>query len=283
VTQSQSDVHSDDTVEFDVMYQEGSKSDPNYWERYFDKGEMGAFMYQAYESPDGYAIRTNPLTGKTEMFVAGTHNPFKKGEHVKGAVEWLQNVSETVGHVADGFKDYLLEPVVDAAETFLIDSPELIPLSNHIIEKYIPDPSVAIEFVDGRDAYANKLQGIADNHDPPVDVVIGHSRGSAIISGFDDNKYQLISLDGATFIGKHSGHNLFNIRTDDAFDKTLSIGHQNTLTLKGKGFHSVVTERKEKRKRSTSVEPQRKEKRKRSKKKTHRRDKLKSKKLKFSR
>lgn len=250
MTQSQSDVYTQDTVEFDTMLAEGSKSDPDYWERYFDKGEMGAFMYQAYESPTGYAIRTNPLTGKTEMFVAGTHNPFKKGEHVKGSVEWLQNVVETTGHVADGFKDYLLEPLVDASEAFLIDSPELIPLSNHIIDKYIPDPSEVVEFVDGRDSYANKLQQIADEHDPPVDVVIGHSRGAAIISAFDDEKYQLISLDGATFIGKHSGHNLFNIRTDDAFDKTLSLGHQNTLTLKGKGFHSVVTERKPKRKRS---------------------------------
>lgn len=243
-----------DTVEFDVMFNEGSKSDPNYWERYFERGQMGDFMKEAYESPDGYAIRTNPLTGKTEMFVAGTHNPFKSGERVKGAVEWVQNVLEGVGHVADFFRDDLLEPVVDAAEAFLADSPELIPLSNYIIDKFIPDPSEIIEFVDGRDAYANKLEGIAANHDPPVDVVIGHSRGSAIISAFDDQKYQLLSLDGATFIGKHSGQNMFNIRTNDLFDKSLSIGHQNTLTLKNKAFHNVEVDkrdRKEKRKRSS--------------------------------
>jgi len=51
---------------------------------------FSVFANKAYSSPDGYAIRRNPKTGKKEMFVRGT--TFKRG-----GVEWLQNLAETPG------------------------------------------------------------------------------------------------------------------------------------------------------------------------------------------
>lgn len=49
-------------------------------------GGFGTFGDQAYDAERGYRIRTNPLTGEKEMFVAGTRN----------AKDWLANLTEGV-------------------------------------------------------------------------------------------------------------------------------------------------------------------------------------------
>jgi len=66
-----------------------------YWDKYLEKSEMGDYLTAAYASEDGYLIRTNPHTGKKEMFIAGTHEAHTH----KGFKEWMSNVAEGTGEI----------------------------------------------------------------------------------------------------------------------------------------------------------------------------------------
>jgi hypothetical protein len=52
------------------------------------KKDFGQFADLAYKSKRGYHLRTNPITGESEMFVAGTRN----------ARDWAANVTDTLKH-----------------------------------------------------------------------------------------------------------------------------------------------------------------------------------------
>lgn len=65
------------------------------WDSFLEDSNMTDFMADSYESGDGYVIRLNPLTGKKEMMIAGTH----PATSVKGAKEWVQNLMEATENV----------------------------------------------------------------------------------------------------------------------------------------------------------------------------------------
>jgi hypothetical protein len=235
----------DNKIEFDLQVAKNINPDSQYWVKYLQDSDYATGLKQAYDNPAGYAIRQNPSTGNWEMIIAGTHNPMKKGERWKGVHEWLQNAVETVGGVGDlAWKAAKLEAKLDLdIEEFL--APETASYAE-TAKKYlddIPQPSDIASAIDGRDAFTTKLEQIAAEHDPPVTVIVGHSRGAAIASGFDGSKYQIIGLDGATFEGHKS--NMINVHSTSLFDKTLGLGHgkSKTVTLKGTEFHNV-TQRK---------------------------------------
>lgn len=73
-----------------ALAQEGKGGDPKYWKDFMHASDMSSFMNAAYDSPDGYSIRVNPLTGMKEMMIAGTHSPTT----VKGMKEWASNIAE---------------------------------------------------------------------------------------------------------------------------------------------------------------------------------------------
>lgn len=50
------------------------------------------FAHFAYKNPEGVAFRTNPDTGKKEMFVAGT----------RSSKDWSSNITEYIGNYRDG-------------------------------------------------------------------------------------------------------------------------------------------------------------------------------------
>lgn len=79
-------------VIFDHNVGNTSKPDQQYWKGFIKDSQLGTFKDQAYANEDGLAIRINPVTGKKELFVAGTRT----------GKEWLQNVVEGAGHAMPG-------------------------------------------------------------------------------------------------------------------------------------------------------------------------------------
>lgn len=75
--------------EFDANYDLGKLGPSEYWNKYFDESRLGDFKDKAYGMPEGYSVRTNPVTGKKELFVAGTRT----------AKQWGQNVTEGLVHL----------------------------------------------------------------------------------------------------------------------------------------------------------------------------------------
>lgn len=63
------------------------KRDNEFIRKNIQTGSFREFADAAYNSPRGYAIRTNPVTGEREMMVAGTRN-------VK---DWFSNILESGG------------------------------------------------------------------------------------------------------------------------------------------------------------------------------------------
>ena len=64
-----------------------------WWDHYLDRSKMDEFLTAAYDNPNGYAIRINPMTGKKEMMIAGT-----RSRNDYGVRDWVQNVAEGVHH-----------------------------------------------------------------------------------------------------------------------------------------------------------------------------------------
>tara|TARA_B110000902_G_C14290385_1_gene580616 strand:+ start:1513 stop:2202 length:690 start_codon:yes stop_codon:yes gene_type:complete len=65
------------------------KKNAKYWSDFMTDSNIGQAVEMSYSSPDGYAIRVNPVTGLREMFIAGTSS----------ASEWVQNLAEGVGKI----------------------------------------------------------------------------------------------------------------------------------------------------------------------------------------
>lgn len=92
------------------------KGDPDYWDNYMSSTAMSSFLNAAYQSPDGYAIRTNPVTGMKEMMIAGTHSPTT----AQGLEEWGSNITEGLEHaVTFGHSDLVAN--VDGRKQFAAD------------------------------------------------------------------------------------------------------------------------------------------------------------------
>lgn len=184
-----------------------------YWTNFFERSSMETFLADAYKNPLGYAIRTNPVTGKKEMMVAGTRS---RGGDMSSR-DWIQNVVEA-GHKVAGHFGELGE--------------KLDVVGNYSVMK--------------RDQGSDRLSVIAEQMD--VDVVYGHSRGAAVMSGMHGS-FDSVGIDGAAFIG-HDKPYTNVVMKYNAFDRLIAFGHKGNLGVTDRGFHNVTT-RKKRRKKNT--------------------------------
>lgn len=220
--------------EFDLNYGLREHSDPKYWSQYFSDAKLNDFKSAAYGDPTGLSTRFNPVNGKHELFIAGTRT----------GREWVQNLIEGAAHTASGFLT-VAEKVVSAAGLI----PELKDISMET-EQAIMLADEGIEFTNysehARDAFSEKIDALIEEEG--IDVVYGHSRGAAILSGLHSDVVK-IGIDGASYIGHH-GDYLNIVESPDwkhgFFDNIISAGHKENLKLKGRKFHNVLEERNKK-------------------------------------
>lgn len=220
--------------QFKNSYQIGAGSEPGFWIDFIDRSNLSMFKSQAYSNPDGLAVRVNPQTGLKELFVSGTRSP----------IEWIQNVQETGQHVFES-----VTPLLDAkggadkartvytGETIAAKSEALNPEGFILMEMMDTEASTS-EFI--RDQYAAYIDELITELN--IDVVYGHSRGAATISGLKSDVYK-IGLDGAMFIA-HPDSDILNISNESSFmfgfDEALVGGYKNNITLKKRAFHDVT-------------------------------------------
>jgi hypothetical protein len=206
------------TQEFEKAVALKEQGDPSYWSMYMRDSDLSGFKAQAYTNPDGIAIRVNPVTGKKELFIAGTRDSGEWAQNVlegeKAGLGWL---SKVVGHPIEGGGLGSLARTTDLSG-------------------------------EARDAWSQYIDElIVENN---VEVVYGHSRGGATLSGLKSDVTK-IGLDAATSIG-HEHQDWVNLRNPAiggaGFDAGLSIGYKHNLVLKDTAFHDVT------RHKGTSVE-----------------------------
>lgn len=191
------DYHANFMMEYQLA-QDGKGGNPQYWKDFMKASDMSSFMGAAYDSPDGYAIRTNPLTGVKEMMIAGTHGPLT----VKGIKEWGSNILEGL--------DSLTQHGIPVLNNFSVH----------------------------REGYGDKIAEIAEQEG--VQVVYGHSRGAAIMSHFDEDKFVGIGLDGATYLGE-AKQKFINVNAGkQVFDRAIGAFHKRTVHVEGVTFHDVT-------------------------------------------
>lgn len=147
------------------------------------------FVRDSYESPHGYALRLNPVTGKTEMMVAGTHSPFT----AKGREEWAQNVFDGILYSADYIAKHELNAFLD--ETW--NEGGILPRA-HI---------KGIKFFEKADVWRQQKQKDLAQvaKEKGVDVIYGHSRGGALVSDMKVPGVQKVGLDAAMLIAHEKG------------------------------------------------------------------------------
>lgn len=191
-------------TDFDLNHQLGKQGSPTYWKEFFVNSGVDHGVAQSYKNPDGVYIRTNPETGYKEMFVRGT--TFKHFGY-----EWFQNTTEGAMRL------------FEKAANFMNVNEHNVKSAEHLVNNI-------------RDNYSDYVEHLAESNN--VDVIYGHSRGGAVISKLDGEKYKLIGLDAATAIG-YENSDLLNIRANQIFDKGIGLGHKNEVVVKGVPFHAV--------------------------------------------
>lgn len=220
--------------QFDTQIMLKEISEPQYWESFLDDSDINTFKTQAYVNPDGIAIRTNPITGRKELFIAGSRT----------SRDWMQNIAEGVDHSWDR---------VNAVMTTLgtAEKAKIVYDAEGWAKAKAFDPSGAIIMEEShnvfqsstvaRDSYAAYIDDIIREED--VEVVYGHSRGAAIMSGLKEDVV-MIGLDGSTFIS-HDDADFINLVQEPvegsfSFDKLISTGYKNNVQLSGRAFHDVT-------------------------------------------
>ena len=131
-----------DRSEFDSNIDIGNKSTTDYWVDYMSRSELGKFRAQAYANDSGISIRTNPVTGYNELFIAGTRT----------GRDWAQNFAEGLGTAWNGLSK---------------DMP------NSIAKELIDDGLEVSEMHKAQ--FAQHLDELIEENN--VKVVYGHSRG----------------------------------------------------------------------------------------------------------
>lgn len=223
--------------EFDIQVSLGKNGDRSYWSSFLQRSDLHTFKHQAYVNPDGIAIRENPITHKKELFIAGSRT----------YGDWFSNLSETVDSAWDkvelvmnikGMNDKIKKAY--NAASWAERAEVLDPTGVAVMEE-----GHSLFQVSGvaRDNYSSYIDGIISKYN--VEVVYGHSRGAAVMSGLHSD-VKKIGLDGATFIG-HEGSDFVNLVNPSeprsfAFDKLLSSGYDHNLSIPGKAFHDVTEE-----------------------------------------
>ena len=194
-----------DRSEFDSNIDIGNKSTTDYWVDYMSRSELGKFRAQAYANDSGISIRTNPVTGYNELFIAGTRT----------GRDWAQNFAEGLGTAWNGLSK---------------DMP------NSIAKELIDDGLEVSEMHKAQ--FAQHLDELIEENN--VKVVYGHSRGAAHLSLLKSDVTR-IGVDGATSIGDRS--DFLNLRSSSLFDKGLGMAHENNLEIPNTLFHDVTTQK----------------------------------------
>ncbi|MCP3672626.1 MAG: hypothetical protein GY814_19820, partial [Gammaproteobacteria bacterium] len=79
-----------------------------------------------------------------------------------------------------------------------------------------------------------------------VEVVYGHSRGAAVMSGMD-GPWESVGLDGASYIGHEKSYTNV-IQRYGPFDRIIGAGHKGNIGVENVGFHNVTRKKPKKRK-----------------------------------
>lgn len=159
------------------------------------------FVAVAYEDPEGYSIRVNPVNGETEMMVAGTRN-FR---------DWTSNVYDTWAVNQDVFNKSLLRKA-----------------------GYSKDHIFKLEQMNvWRTSAQRKYERIAkENH---VDVIYGHSRGGALVADMRIEGVEKVGLDAAMASARNK--DMFNLN-EGGTDQGITGLFDYAIGLTGTNNHS---------------------------------------------
>lgn len=218
---------------FDTNLHLRGNSDPGYWSAFIDSSDLAAFKKQAYVNPDGIAIRINPETGYKELFIAGS----------RSNRDWFQNFVEVT---ETGLKkgEILLQAKGGYNKAKLAQE-------GQYLESASPFGQIALEELENilqtstvaRDQFSSYIDTIIEEEG--VEVVYGHSRGAAIMSGLHSD-VKKVGLDGAMVIG-HEDSDFINVidpgYTGFSFDTLLTTGYKHNVELPGRRFHDVTRDR----------------------------------------
>nr|BAP99815.1 hypothetical protein [Chaetoceros tenuissimus DNA virus type-II] len=190
--------------------------DEKYFKSYMKESELSDLWAAAYASPAGMAKRVNPLTGKKELFIAGTRND----------VNWAQNFAE-MGHTK-------VTQFGDAIE-------EHVPMADKGKAKLLKGFMQTVFFPGGISKQLSAAEGVEINQmilDEDIDVVYGHSRGASYFSFIDDSVTK-IGLDGAEVLTSDDT-DYVNLQSEDWFTKGIGKKGGHHVRIKGTSQHFVV-------------------------------------------
>ena len=165
------------------------------------------FASRAYSNRDGYAIRINPVTGKREMFIAGTRTKS----------DWFWNVADSVLYGGDKAISY-------GKQTW----------SNFFKKDH--DKVSHTEFFSRFDKNRHEkelLYSEIARHNK-IDTVFGHSRGGAYVADLAlDHDQQRIGLDSAMIIARNKDlHNIKQggLNPTTYFDTAIGVTGRDNVT-----------------------------------------------------
>lgn len=199
-------------------------TDEKYWKSYIKNTELNDLWAAAYASPAGMAKRVNPVTGKKELFIAGTRTHFN----------WLQNFAEGAHTMATDIGDAIVDhvPVVDQGKAKLLKS-----------------FMQGVNFPGGISKQLTSAEGGEINQmilDEGIDVVYGHSRGASYFSHIDDSVVK-IGLDAAEVLTS-GDTDYVNLQSDDWFTKSIGKRRGHHVLIKGTAQHYVAGSKADKKK-----------------------------------
>jgi hypothetical protein len=156
---------------------------------------FAGFMKDAYNSEQGYALRINPVTGKTEMAIAGTR---------AGHKQWALNVWDGVIYGTEkAGSHYINKYGKRVVENLREDLNETIPGLGYMVPDWRDVNLSVLEQLDPwRQEKQKYLEEVARDND--VDVIYGHSRGGALLADMDTDA-QKVGVDAAMIIAHNTG------------------------------------------------------------------------------
>lgn len=190
--------------------------DQNYWKSYIKKSELNDLWAAAYASPAGMAKRVNPVTGKKELFIAGTRSD----------VNWAQNIAETAyikaGELGDAIEEHV--PMADKNKAKLLKG---------FMQTVLYPGGVSKQLSASEGGEMNEMI-----QDEDIDVVYGHSRGASYFSFIDDDVVK-VGLDGAEILTS-GDTDYVNLQSDDWFTKGIGKRKGHHVRIKGTAQHYVI-------------------------------------------
>lgn len=223
--------------EFSLSLNLGGAAEPGYWSEYLDQADIETFHQQAYANADGLAIRINPVTGYKELYVSGS----------RGVRDHIQNLAEGLSRGIDDYDEWLeAYGAGKKAETLWTETGwgkarAADPMDQQAFE-WAKTALSGSELA--RDYWTQYIDTVIEAEG--VEVVYGHSRGAATISGLKSN-VKKIGLDGAMYIAKEdteftnlANANLLIPQLPGVVDYAISGGYKHNVYLPNRAFHDVA-------------------------------------------